>query len=78
MTTAKSIKVEGIGSPLASDPMFARLRGAESAGNVLLRMLRAGCADGKFFLAGELAEVRPIVARDLIHAGAAVPAGAIR
>lgn len=76
----KPLVVHGsrIGSPLAVDPMFARLRGAHRAGNVLVKMLRAGCAVGKYYLAGELVEVRPTVARDLIHSGAAVPAGAIR
>lgn len=78
MTRPAAVNGARIGSPLAADPMFARLRGAHRAGNVLVKMLRAGCADGGFYLAGELVEVRPTAARDLIHAGAAVPAGAIR
>ncbi len=64
--------------PLADGAFMARLLSANARGLALVKLLRRATVGGRTREAGELLDLAPDAARELIRSGVAAPAGAVR
>jgi hypothetical protein len=76
--TGRVVPFPARGRPLACGDFMARLRAASARGLTLVRLTRRATVGGRTREAGELLDLAPDEARELIRSGAAAPAGAVR
>jgi hypothetical protein len=76
--SARVVPFPARGQALADGAFMARLRSANARGLALVRLTRSATVGGRTREAGELVDLAPDAARELIRSGAAAPAGAVR